>query len=410
MIKTRFYNIVFFVYALALISFSMITMPNTAFSQHETKNVPSSSIDIGNIEAQEGSDFFTLEVRCFIRFRERSSEAESCDVLAAEAAEYIQVEPKVEFQVVAGSSRFRLVGAFAPRTTYSITFLPGLRAEHQAVLTTRVAKTIQTPGLKPTLRFLGRARYVPRLQGAVLPFEARNVEHLRVSFRQVFPQNLIFWLTKNQEETPTDVAEEVAHTELRLQRKGEEKISSHISLDTIEKFGQGVFQVIVERLDNTDGHTRLDSATVVITDIAAVAKQDGDDLYVWTRSAVDMRARPGVQVQARTYNNRAIASCTTSDDDAGCVLKGLLRQSQKPYALILTAGHDLSYLRFSDVEIVDERVHAGLRPYAEAGVALEAYVYASRGVYGLEKPSIWGLWCGRRPTRRPREYPCSGRF
>ncbi len=134
-------------------------------------------------------------------------------------------------------------------------------------------------------------------------------------------------------------------------------------------------------MDNTEGHTRLDSATVVITDIAAIAKQDGDDLYVWTRSAVDMRARPGVQVQAMTYNNRAIASCTTSDDDAGCVLKGLLRQSQKPYALILTAGHDLSYLRFSDVEIVDERVHAGLRPYAEAGVALEAYVYSSRGVY-----------------------------
>ena len=42
-------------------------------------------------------------------------------------------------------------------------------------------------------------------------------------------------------------------------------------------------------MDNTEGHTRLDSATVVITDIAAIAKQDGDDLYVWTRSAVDVK-------------------------------------------------------------------------------------------------------------------------
>jgi hypothetical protein len=53
-----------------------------------------------------------------------------------------------------------------------------------------------------------------------------------------------------------------------------------------------------------------------------------------------MQARADVQVQAMTYNNRAIVSCTTSGEDAGCVLKGLFRQSQTPYALILSAGQD----------------------------------------------------------------------
>src|SRR5713226_3955769 len=152
MAKTRGYSVAFVVSALVLSFFGLVTITDIAFGQQAALSTPPASIDIGNVEVQEGSDFFTLEVQCYVRLREPSSKAASCDVLAAGAAEYIQVEPKVEFQVVAGSDRFRLVGAFAPRTTYSITFLPGLRAEHQAVLTTRVAKTIQTPGLKPTLR------------------------------------------------------------------------------------------------------------------------------------------------------------------------------------------------------------------------------------------------------------------
>ena len=98
------------------------------------------------------------------------------------------------------------VGAFAPRTEYVVTFLPGLRGDSQAVLAEPVSKTVQTPGLKPMLRFLGRARYLPRLQGATLRFEARNAERLRVSMRQIFPQNLIFWLTKNRETASGDVA------------------------------------------------------------------------------------------------------------------------------------------------------------------------------------------------------------
>jgi uncharacterized protein YfaS (alpha-2-macroglobulin family) len=358
----------------------LVAATHLAFGQETAPGIPPASIDIGHIQVQEGSDFFAIEVQCYVRSKKRSSDNDSCNILAAEALDHIAVEPRVEFQVMTGRGHFRLVGDFAPRTAYTLTFLPGLRTDQQAVLLEQVQKKVQTPGLKPMLRFLGRARYLPPLKGATLPFEARNIERLHVSFRQVFPQNLIFWLTKNQEETPADVAAEVASTELRLPPRQDEKITHHIDLDTLAQFGQGVFQVIVERDDNVS-RTRLDSATVVITNIAAVAKEDGDDLYVWTRSAVDMRARPDVQVQAMSYNNRPIASCTTNGDNAGCVLKGLLRQRQKPYALILTAGHDLSYLRFSDVEITDERVHAGLRPYVEAGVALEAYVYSSRGVY-----------------------------
>jgi uncharacterized protein YfaS (alpha-2-macroglobulin family) len=359
---------------------AIITAPD-APGQEDTARTAPPALEIGRAQAQEGSDFFTLEVDCYVRVPGQQSAQTPCQILATEAKDYIQVTPRVDFQLVAGNGRVRLIGAFAARTTYTLTFLPGLRAAEQAVLTEAVSRTVQTPAFKPMLRFLGRARYLPPLQGATLPFEARNVERLRVSFRQIFAQNLMFWLTKNQEGASDDVAEEVHQVELRLPAEADAKTTGQIDLDALERFGQGVFHVAVSlvRADNT--LARLDSATVVITDLAAIAKQDGDDLYVWTRAARDMQAKPEVHVRAMTYSNRELASCTTSGEQAGCVLKDLMRQSRKPYALLLSAGHDLSYLRFNDAEIVDERVHAGMRPYTEEGAVFEAYVYSSRGVY-----------------------------
>ena len=357
------------------------TWGHVADAQQTVPRASQPQVQIGRVKAREGSDFFTIEVSCYQKAPGRRSRRTPCRIQAPDAIDYMRVEPQVDFQVVAGRGRFRLVGAFRPRTEYVITFLPGLRADNEAILPTRVSKTVRTPALKSMLRFLGRARYLPPLQGAVLPFEARNAERLRVSFRQIFPQNLIFWLTKDQETASDDVAEEVHHVELRLPAKPDEKVTGQLDLDELHKFGQGVFQIAVDLWRHDQSRSRLASATVVITDVAAVAKQDGDDLYVWTRSAVDMRANPGVHVRAMTYNNREIAACTTNGRDAGCVLKHLMRQRHKPFALLLTAGNDLSYLRFSDVEIIDERVHADMRPYAEEGVVLEAHVYSSRGVY-----------------------------
>jgi uncharacterized protein YfaS (alpha-2-macroglobulin family) len=354
---------------------------NVVFGQQALPSASPPQMQIGRVKVQEGSDFFTIEVSCYLKVPDRRTRRTPCHVQATDAVDYILVEPHVDFQVAAGGGRFRLVGAFKPRTKYAITFLPGLRAGSDAMLTERVSKTVPTPGFKSMLRFLGRARYLPRLHGAALPFEARNVERLRVSFRQIFPQNLIFWLTKNQERASDDVAEEVHHVERRLSSKPDEKVTGHIDLDELHRFGQGVFQIAVDLVRDGRTTSRLDSATVVITDVVAVAKQDGDDLYVWTRSAVDMRAKPGVHVRAMAYSNREIASCTTSGDDAGCTLKHLMHQRRKPFALILTAGSNLSYLRFSDVEIIDQQIHAGMRPYTEEGAGLDAYVYASRGVY-----------------------------
>ena len=187
-------------------------------------------IDIGRVVVHEGSDFFTLEVACHLRYRGPHAVKQPCHIRDLDAVDYIRIAPEVKFQVMAGSGRFRLIGPFAPRTAYSLTFLPGLRGRHRAVLAKPVAKAVRTPGFKPMFRFLGRARYLPRLQGAALAFEARNVEHLRLVYRQIFPQNLIFWLSKNQEAATSDVAETVHRQDLRLAAKADTKTTDSLDL------------------------------------------------------------------------------------------------------------------------------------------------------------------------------------
>jgi uncharacterized protein YfaS (alpha-2-macroglobulin family) len=374
---TRFVRLIL----VSLVVWGLLGRSSTALGQDAEPRPTSPSMEIGQVKAHEGSDFFTIEVFCHVRTRQEQAEQQHCQVPETSAQDHIRVEPEVTFQVVSGSDRFRLIGAFAPRTTYTLTFLPGLSGGNHQVLREQVVKTVETSGLTPRLTLLGRARYLPRLHGATLPFEARNVTEARVSFRHVWPQNLVFWLTKNQEAASPDVAEEVHHTTLRLQAKPDAKISGEIDLDVLDRLGQGVFQVTVQLLKDGKPDQSLDSATLVITDLVGIAKQDRDDLYVWTRAAADMRARPGVYVRVMSYSNRELASCTTRGDDAGCVLPGIMRQPHKPYALLLSAGNDLSYLRFSDVEIVDQDAREPARPFTEEDAALEAYVYSSRGVY-----------------------------
>ena len=157
---------------------AIVAAPGAPGQDEQTRTAPP-ALEIGRAQAQEGSDFFTLEVDCYVRVPGQQSAQTPCQILAAEAKDYIQVAPRVDFHLVAGNGRVRLVGAFAARTTYTLTFLPGLPAAEQAVLTEAVSRTVQTPAFKPMLRFLGRARYLPPLQGATLPFEARNVESAR---------------------------------------------------------------------------------------------------------------------------------------------------------------------------------------------------------------------------------------
>ncbi len=367
-------------------------------AQYITLQLPT-KIEIGHITATEGSDFFAINVPFYVRGQRNQYVSYQPRIDAMLAKPFVQVSPDVDFEVVPGLGNFRLVGAFKPKTKYEITLLPGLKGTKHEYLAQKVTKIVQTPSFKPTLSFLNKARYMPKLDGAEIAFEYRNVDAMSVVVKRVPPQNLVFWMAQNQ--TTDAVAEQVFKTQLKLEMKADKKVRGSIGLSEMTSAGKGVYEVLLYQRHKNNAEVFTDSAMIVVTDLAAIAKRDAADLYIWTRTAKNFTAKGNVRVKVMSFNNFEIASCTTNDEGA-CILKGVMKQPKKPYALILSTDDDLSYMRFSDVVLSNGDAQENLRAYGMNKTALEAYIYASRGVYrpGETVNLAAVVWSGERKSAK----------
>jgi uncharacterized protein YfaS (alpha-2-macroglobulin family) len=147
--------------------------------------------------------------------------------------------------------------------------------------------------------------------------------------------------------------------------------------------GNGVFVVRVYQYEEAQRDKKgsfQDFASVVHTNLSAIAKADGKDLHLWTRALKDLSALSGVEVQAFSLANRLLGSCTTGSD-GNCSMKGVMNQPHKPEWLLLKAADDLSYLSFRELLINIDRFQAGTRPYKDAEQQVDGFLYFSRGVY-----------------------------
>jgi len=348
-------------------------------SNHTPSNL---ALTFTSIKAVEGSRFFSLDINYRLKGKGMDYSAHwKSRVDADVTASFIQITPHVDVQIIPSPEAFRLVGSFAPGTRYSIHIRAGLEDNQHAWLRKSRTLNITTPSFAAKMNFLSKARYLPRMDGMELPFEYRNVDHARIKVLRVPPQNLVFWMSQTNGRYASDeVAEEVLNRDIQLTMKQNKQQRSAVDLSPLKHTGKGVYEVQLFRLQGKKNREHeMDASLIVVTDLAAIAKQSGQDLHIWTRSAGDFSKKTDVQVRVMSYNNFEIARCTT-DIAGACVLQGVMKQKKKPYALILSTDDDLSYLRFSDVAL-DNGDAKQLRPYDNQATALESYVYSSRGVY-----------------------------
>jgi len=369
--------------SLFMLCVMLTTLVSPTASANGVTHQPSDfELSITGINPIEGSRFFGLDVNYRLRGEKMPYSAHwKSRITPEDIAPFIQITPHVDIQIIPAPESFRLIGAFKPATRYSLLFRAGLQDNQNAWLRKDKTLNITTPSFEPHMNFLSKARYLPRMDGVELPFEYRNINHARIKVFRVPPQNLVFWMTQNSGRyTSKEVAESVFNKDVTLTMAKNKSQRSAVDLSALQRAGKGVYEVNLFRLEGKNNAERtMDSSLIVVTDLAAIAKQSGQDLHVWTRSARDFDTKTAVQVRVMSYNNFEIASCT-SDAMGECLLKGVMKQKKKPYALILSTDDDLSYLRFSDVEL-DHGDAEQLRPYDSQGTALESYVYSSRGVY-----------------------------
>ena len=302
------------------------------------------------------------------------------------AASQIHVSPPVDFSVSAAPGGFRLFGDFQPGR-YEVTVDAGLRTLDGGVLREGWNQKVRVPDRTPRVNFTTKGRYLPRSAWRDLPIQHVNVNMLDLTIRHVPPENLVFWMS-GDELAGGRTSNVVYKSEVWLQGKKNQSASTWLDMaDMLPDVDRGVYQIDIRE---KDGRAR-DSARILLTDMLLVAKvaRGGakDDwaqkTMVWVRDTHTGAGVSGAEVSAVRPSGQSVSRCRT-DGEGGCLLtmpKDPLDETL-PFALIARKGDDLTYLRFSDLE-----VHADTDTGGESwgrganAAAYRAALYTDRGVY-----------------------------
>ena len=302
------------------------------------------------------------------------------------AAQQIHVSPAVDFSLSAAPGGFRLFGDFQPGK-YEITVDAGVRTLDGGVLREGWTEKVRVPDRTPRVNFTTKGRYLPRSAWRDLPIQHVNVNMLDLTVRHVPPENLVFWMS-GDESAGSRTSNVVYKSEVWLQGKKNELASTWLDMaDMMPDVGRGVYQIDIRE---QDGRAR-DSARILLTDMLLVAKVarggSGDDwsqrTMVWVRDTHTGVGVSGAEVKLVRPSGQSVAKCRT-DGEGGCLLtvpRDPLDDTP-PFALIARKGDDLTYLRFSDLELqADAQTGGESWGRGDAAAAYRAALYTDRGVY-----------------------------
>ena len=298
----------------------------------------------------------------------------------------IHISPAVDFTVATAPGGFRLFGDFEPGR-YELTLDAGLRTMDGGVLREAWERKVRVPDRSARVNFTTTGRYLPRSAWRDLPIQHVNINMVDLTVRHVPPENIVFWMS-GDERVGVRTSNVIYKSDVWLQGKKNTEASSWLDMhDMLPDVGRGVYQIEVK---DKDGRAR-DSVRILLTDMLLVAKlaepapgaNFSPEAMVWVRDIHKGSGVSGAEVSLVRKSGKSVARCRT-DGEGGCSLKISADEfdSAAPFALIARKGDDLTYLRFSDLEITPDTAVGG-EPWqlGKDEAAYRAAVYTDRGVY-----------------------------
>ncbi|RMG21290.1 MAG: hypothetical protein D6729_01060, partial [Deltaproteobacteria bacterium] len=319
----------------------------------------------------------------------------------------IHFVPAVDFSVVPSSGGFRLFGPFT-RGAYTMWIDPGLTTEDGGHLAAALSRQLVVPARSPSLRLTTRGRYLPRRAWKSLAVEHVNVDAITVEVRRVRPENLVFWMS-NDEDERLDARSSDLVARRRFPVSGRPDVSTLSLLDVgslVPASTRGLLEISLRA-----GKAQA-TARVLLTDLLLVAKRSGpaapggtepaatesagtesagaeapkaprlpEEIRVWALDLESLAPRSGVEVRAVRRSGTVLGRCTTGAD-GGCVLspKAPDADPEPPFALLATHGEDQSYLKFDDVAVEVQEALVSGPPYRSRS-PYEGSLFTDRGVY-----------------------------
>jgi uncharacterized repeat protein (TIGR01451 family) len=370
-------------------------------------SVYAGDLEVRTVSAQEGGENFSLQVGLAAQGTEEYDYGRAGSTYdSVDLYNYLRVTPATKFSISTKRNGFLLIGDFKPETEYKITLKAGLRSKEGDKLVKDMAKEVRTGSFKPRFTFKSKSRYLPgSLQGSIA-WEAVNVDAVDFEVRQVYPQNLHQWVTSG--ESANDFVSEAVKTVSQKVKGRKNKVTKGtFALTGMETLGQGVFVVVAKPakkkageavtaapspeeggegeeappLSDYEYRSEYDRSTVVVTNLTVVAKRGLQEAKVWVMNTRDLKPVDGATVDLIATSNRKLGSCTTAGATAECALTWKKLENTSPYAMIVKAGKDMTYVRFEDLTLPNDAFHAGKRDFTSSAGALDAFVYGERDLY-----------------------------
>ncbi len=303
---------------------------------------------------------------------------------------FVAIEPAVEVQAGSTHDYLTLRGPFEPDQTYQVTIRQGLPAIDGTKLAQdyRTAVTFRSEPIPPQLDFVGDGFYLSRRGALNLGLSTVNLDKVTVEIDKIYANNLVQVLNAYSLAEPDGyyywnaeletLGRQVYREEMVVPVEVNEEVVTPIPIARyLGERRTGIFKVTARK---TDERWEQASRWVVATDLGLMAKEAGEDLWIWVNSLTTLGALENVEVTLYSRNNQALATARTGEDGVAVFKDYLAFQDEfVPYVVTASLGEDLSFIELTRRRLETSDFDVGGLPYLENG--FEAFLYNERGVY-----------------------------
>ncbi len=337
--------------------------------------------------------------RLCLQFSERLAGA------SADLSKFVTLDGK-EPQTVSVEDRQLCLEGLAHGSRYEIKLRAGLPAEIGEKLEKSVEIAAYLPDRKPMARFTGRAYVLPARGQQGIPVTTVNTKAVAVEIYRVGDRNLAGLIQSGElarqlssydlETIREKTGQRVYQGAMDVIAKHNQEVTTALPIgEAVPELKPGAYVITAKAADGGKrerGDDDLSTQWFIVSDLGLTAFSGDDGVAAFVRSLSDAKPVAGASVRLVARNNEVLATATT--DAAGLVRfdGGLGRGEGGAQPAILVAEKGVGDYAFLDLTAAAfDLSDRGVKGRDSPG-ALDAYLYAERGVYRPgEEINITGL-------------------
>lgn len=314
-----------------------------------------------------------------------------------EIKSFIEVIPKVKFEVVGGNNQFVIRSSeLDVKKKYTVTIKKGLKGMLGGELKEDEQKDISFGELEPTIKFLnGKNLYLSENGKKNIEVSIINVDKVKLEVYKVFDNNLLHYLGRGRRHYYNDhyyndryrgdnnnvgtngdlVYEEDIKTK-DLAINGNKRILN-FNFDEKLRSYEGLYLIkLRSELDRWVSSSKM----VALSDLGLIVKEGKESISVFVNSISNAQVVPNAEVTIIGTNNQVVKKERT--DGNGVAVLTLTKQDIagfRPRLVTVRNGDDYNFIHLGNTEINTSRFEVGGMRKNETGWM--AFMYEERDLY-----------------------------